>query len=459
MIKKVILSAVASILVSATAMAQQPAATLDELLQRVEQGRVTESKEHKEREARFLGDKAGQDRLLREARNKRTEEERRSERLENNFEQNELKINDLKGQLTTRLGSLKELFGVLTQVSGDTVAQFQNSLTSAQFTDTSRIEFITELGTKMGTSSKLASIEEIERLWLELMNEMRESGKVVRFNRSVIMSNGDQREIDLVRVGVFNLVGEGQYFQYSADTGSVAELPRQPQQSKFVDSAAALYEAGPGDKVVFAVDPTRGQILSLLMDTPTFREQVDQGGTVGYVIVALGIVSLLLALSRLLALSVMSAKVSSQLKNAEPNTNNPLGRVLKVAKDNEDTDRETLELKLSEAIFKERPALESGLAFLKIISVVAPLMGLLGTVTGMINTFQAITLFGTGDPKLMAGGISQDTATTVEGLVVAIPTVLLHTIVSGRSRKVMHILQEQSAGIIAERDESGASHS
>jgi len=155
----------------------------------------------------------------------------------------------------------------------------------------------------------------------------------------------------------------------------------------------------------------------------------------------------------------MSAKVSSQLKNAEPNTNNPLGRVLKVAKDNEDTDRETLELKLSEAIFKERPALESGLAFLKIISVVAPLMGLLGTVTGMINTFQAITLFGTGDPKLMAGGISQALVTTVEGLVVAIPTVLLHTIVSGRSRKVMHILQEQSAGIIAERDESGASHS
>lgn len=457
MIKKVILSAVASIVVSATAFAQQPAASLDELLKRVEQGRVIESQEHKEREARFLSDKAGQERLLREARNKRTEEERRSERLESTFEANELKINDLKGQLTARLGSLKELFGVLTQVSGDTVAQFQNSLTSAQFADSDRIEFITQLGTKMGTSSKLASIAEIERLWLELMNEMRESGKVVRFNRSVIMSNGDQRDIDLVRVGVFNLVGEGQYFQYSADTGSVAELPRQPQQSKFVDSAANLYDATSG-KVVFAVDPTRGQILSLLMDTPTFKEQVDQGGTVGYVIVALGIVSLLLAMSRLIALSLMSAKVSSQLKNPEPNTNNPLGRVLKVAKDNEDTDRETLELKLSEAIFKERPALERGLAFLKIISVVAPLMGLLGTVTGMINTFQAITLFGTGDPKLMAGGISQALVTTVEGLVVAIPTVLLHTIVSGRSRKVMHILQEQSAGIIAERDESGASH-
>jgi len=456
MIKKVIMSAVACLMVSATVMAQEPAANLDDLLKRVEQGRVSETKEHKEREARFLSDKAGQDRLLKEARDKRTAEERRSEQLEGNFEANEIKIADLKDQLTKRLGSLKELFGVLQQVSGDTVAQFQNSLTTAQFPNSDRIEFITQLGTKMGTSSKLASIEEIERLWLELMNEMSESGRVVRFNRSVIMSNGDQRDIDMVRVGVFNLLGDGKYFQYSSDTGSVNELPRQPQQTRFVDSAADLYRATSG-KVAFAIDPTRGQLLSLLMDEPTFKERLDQGGTVGYVIVALGFVSFFLAMWRLIALTLMSAKVSSQLKNKTPKENNPLGRVLKVAADNADTDRETLELKLSEAIFKERPALERGLAFLKIISVVAPLMGLLGTVTGMINTFQAITLFGTGDPKLMAGGISQALVTTVEGLVVAIPTVLLHTIVSGRSRKVMYVLQEQSAGIIAERDESGAS--
>jgi biopolymer transport protein ExbB len=454
MIKKVVLSAIAVLMVSATAMAQEPATNLDDLLKRVEQGRVSETKEHKEREARFLSDKAGQDRLLREARDKRTAEERRSERLEGNFEANETKIADLQDQLTKRLGSLKELFGVLQQVSGDTVAQFQNSLTSAQFPDSDRIAFLSELGTKMGTSSKLASIEEIERLWLELMNEMRESGKVVDFDRAAIMSDGNQQDLTMTRVGVFNLIADGKYFQYSSDTGSVAELPRQPQQARFADSAGVLENAAPGTRAAFAIDPTRGQLLSLLMEEPTFKERLDQGGTVGYVIVALGFVAFILAMWRLIALSLMSAKVSAQLKNATPNQNNPLGRVLKVAADNSDTDRETLELKLSEAIFKERPALERGLAFLKIISVVAPLLGLLGTVTGMINTFQAITLFGTGDPKLMAGGISQALVTTVEGLVVAIPTVLLHTIVNGRSRKVMYILQEQSAGIIAERDES-----
>ena len=114
---------------------------------------------------------------------------------------------------------------------------------------------------------------------------------------------------------------------------------------------------------------------------------------------------------------------------------------------------ETLELKLAEAIFREMPKLTRSLLFIKIISVVAPLMGLLGTVTGMIQTFQAITLYGTGDPKLMAGGISQALVTTVLGLTVAIPMVLLHTLVSGRSKRIVQVLQEQSAGIIAEHSE------
>ncbi|MEC8351463.1 MAG: MotA/TolQ/ExbB proton channel family protein, partial [Pseudomonadota bacterium] len=105
---------------------------------------------------------------------------------------------------------------------------------------------------------------------------------------------------------------------------------------------------------------------------------------------------------------------------------------------------------------REMPKITRNLTLIKIISVVAPLLGLLGTVTGMINTFQAITLFGTGDPKLMAGGISQALVTTVLGLVVAIPTVFLYTLLNTRSKNMLLILQEQSAGIIAERSEKGA---
>jgi len=172
---------------------------------------------------------------------------------------------------------------------------------------------------------------------------------------------------------------------------------------------------------------------------------------VGYVIIGLGVIGLLLALERLVSLSLISGKVSAQLKNDTPDPGNPLGRVLQVAQNLDTNEVETLELKLGEAVYRETPRLTRSLLFIKIISVVAPLLGLLGTVTGMIVTFQAITLFGTGDPKLMAGGISQALVTTVLGLTVAIPIVLLHTLVSGRSKGILHVLQEQSAGIVATR--------
>lgn len=151
----------------------------------------------------------------------------------------------------------------------------------------------------------------------------------------------------------------------------------------------------------------------------------------------------------------MGGKVKRQLKNDKAQQDNPLGRVMAVKDKYPEADTETLELKLSEAILREVPRITRNLTFIKIISVVAPLLGLLGTVTGMINTFQAITLFGTGDPKLMAGGISQALVTTVLGLVVAIPMTLLFATLNTRSKNLVHVLQEQASGIIAERSERG----
>ncbi len=302
----------------------------------------------------------------------------------------------------------------------------------------------------MGTSSELASIEEIERLWFEMQREMTEQGRVVRFTTTVNNTNGIEEEVEVVRVGVYNIVADGKYLQYSPETGNVTELSRQPQQSRYTDSAEDLSDTTDG-QVVFGLDPTRGQILKLLLRSPTFADRIKMGGIVGYIIMALGIVALLIALERLFVLTMTANKVNTQLKSDKPTDNNPLGRVLLASEKHRDADLETLELKLGEAILKETPALTRALMFLKIIAVVAPLLGLLGTVTGMIKTFQIITLFGTGDPTLMAGGISQALVTTVQGLSVAIPTVLLHTLVTGRSKKITHVLQEQSAGIIATR--------
>jgi biopolymer transport protein ExbB len=234
--------------------------------------------------------------------------------------------------------------------------------------------------------------------------------------------------------------------------GVVSELPRQPEQGRFINSTSDLLDATDGF-VRFGLDPTLGGVLSTLVARPNLVERVQQGGLVGYLIIALGIIGLLISLERMVVLGIASRKVTAQLASDTLSQDNALGRVLTVAENNKTADTETLELKLSEAIFKETPALNRALLFIKIISVVAPLMGLLGTVTGMIQTFQAITLYGTGDPKLMAGGISQALVTTVLGLSVAIPMVLLHTLVSGRSKRIVQVLQEQSGGIIASHSE------
>ena len=304
----------------------------------------------------------------------------------------------------------------------------------------------------MASASSLASIEDIERLRYELQREVAEQGKVVRFQQEIATKEGERVTADVVRVGVFNLAFDGGYLTYDASTGNVSELQRQPEQARFTGSAADLLGAS-GGSARFGIDVTRGGILALLVDSPTITDRINQGGIVGYCIIGLGIVGLLIALWRWIGLGSDSRKVTAQLKRDTASTDNPLGRVLAAYESNQQADTETVELKLSEAALKEMPGLTKGLLFIKVISVVAPLMGLLGTVTGMIKTFQIITLYGAGDPKMMAGGISQALMTTVLGLVVAIPMVLIHTLVSGQSKRIINILHSQSAGIIAQHAE------
>jgi biopolymer transport protein ExbB len=428
--------------------------SLDQLLEFVKQGQIADARENRAREQEFARDKANQAAKLKAAEEERARQEQLSTELEDAFEENELLVAAKQAQLKEKLGTLAELFGHLTSTAGDLASTLEFSLTSAQYPD--REVFLEELIAKMSSSDKLPSIEEIERVWYELNREMVESGQVVSFDAEVAKPNGDKLQQKVVRIGVFNVISEdGKYLQFVPSKGSLEELARQPA-GPYIGWARELASSSEGLHR-FGIDPTGpsgGSFLAALINSPNLEERWHQGGYIGYAITALGVFAFLLALIRLAYLAAVSAKVSKQLKSDKANENNPLGRVLKIHEDNPSMDTETLELKLSEGILKETPKLEAGLTLLKIISAIAPLMGLLGTVTGMIITFQAITIFGAGDPKAMAGGISGALVTTVLGLLVAIPTVLLHTIVNGRAQRIIHVLNEQTTGIIAEHTEA-----
>ena len=445
---KIIIALIA--LISIPAYAQQSANTIDQLHDRVQQGKLSDNKENQQRESEFRQKRDQQERMLSEAETTKVNEENRSAELEALFEANEVVNNELQDTLNERLGALKELFGVMQQVSGDARTRFDNSITNVQYPE--RTAFLEDLAKKIGSNSKLPSIAEIERLWSMLLQEMVESGKVVKFTADVIDTNGAKVPTEVVRVGLFNIVADGKYLNYSPETKNVTEIPRQPEGRRFTGSTSELFDPS-DEKVAFGLDPTLGGVLASLVARPNLVERVQQGGIVGYLVILLGLFGVSIAGQRWFILQAADKAVTAQLESSTISDDNALGRVLGVYENNKSVDTDTLELKLAEAVFKETPELNKGLLIIKVISVVAPLMGLLGTVTGMIKTFQAITLYGTGDPKLMAGGISQALVTTVLGLTVAIPTTLLHTIVSGRSRRVTQIIQEQAAGIIANHSE------
>jgi biopolymer transport protein ExbB len=288
-----------------------------------------------------------------------------------------------------------------------------------------------------------------------MQQEMTESARVVKYNGDVALPNGDTVNRSITRIGAFNAVSDGEYLSYNGDIGHLQVLPRQPDAG-VIASARALESATSGFTKV-GIDPTGGvggQVMANLVNFPTVEEQVrNNSGIIGFIIIGVGIVGILLGFYRLIVLTLVSMKVRSQLKSDKPSKNNPLGRVLLVAESNPNADTETLELKLGEAILQETPALESLLTLIKMVATIAPLGGLLGTVTGMITVFQQITVYGAGDPTIMAGGISVALMTTVLGICVAIPTIFMHTVVKSRSDNIIHILEEQATGMIAQKAE------
>ena len=428
--------------------------TVEALLQLVKEGKTKEQSANADREAKFMANKNEQAAILAAEKRELARQERIADQLEAEYKKNEEILRVKEEAYQKELGSLVELFGHLQSSAGEAAVQFSGSLTSPQY-GLERVDFLNDLTSKMSETTELPTIREIEGLWYELQREMVASGQVVSFETTVIDVDGESSTCNVTRVGLFNAVCDGKYLEYVAATGQYAFLPRQPA-GRFTKTAKSVGNADAGEQVRFGIDPTGptgGSLLANLIQTPSLAERAAQGREVGYAIIFVGLIGIGLAFWKLWSLYVLGKAVRAQAGSKTLDVRNPLGRVLKVGEENFKKDIDTLELKLAEAIMAERPSIERGIGAVRIISVVAPLAGLLGTVTGMIVTFQMITLYGTGDPKLMDGGISQALVTTVLGLLVAIPTTLLHSFTASSAKGIISVLEEQSTGILAERAE------
>ncbi len=438
---------------TAGAFAQtQPATSLNELLNRVRQDTREASQENQQRLNEFQSSRNQQQALLSTARGELSSLERQADQLTNQYEANQVAIDEQADILRQRQGAFGEVFGTARQVAGEFAAVINGSIVSAQFPG--RADALEALA----SSNVLPTREELDFIPRRVIEEMIHQRSVVTFN-SVVFGVNSGEPVSVTRVGPFvafsNHNNNQRFAQWSQEDTTnewrLADLARQPP-AQFAAGASALYSADPGEVVMGVLDPSRGPLLEIYKDVPNLNERIDQSGTVGLFIIGLLAFSGAFGVFRIFMLFTTQAAVNGQKRKTKAG-NNPLGRVMKAYESVKDRDTETIELKLDNAILQETPKLDFGLNFLKLAAGIAPLMGLLGTVTGMIKTFTQITLFGTGDPKVMAGGISEALMTTVLGLIAAIPLLFIHSFAASFARGVQAVLEEQAAGMVARHAE------
>ena len=366
-----------------------------------------------------------------------------SQRLISEFDENEKILSELEEKLTLKLGNLGEMFGVVKQVSGQTRGEFKNSITNID--NPNRDLFLKNLA----ESKKLPDLADISGLWVELLKEIRNAETIKTFTTEVLSADGDNSELEVLRIGTFSITQDGNFLKHLIDTNQVEFLPSQPsgvnkrKLRRLQGSSEGIYEVD--------IDPTRGAILDKLIQKKTFFQRIADGGFVGYVIILLGLGGVALASERIYVLRNTLDSIREQENSADIIQNNLLGSLLQTAKENVNESLDSLELILDEKIQSITPTIEIRVKAIKLIATVAPLLGLLGTVIGMIETFQAITLFGTGDPKLMAGGISQALVTTMLGLIVAAPLLFMHSYAENYSKSIISFLEEKASGIVANK--------
>jgi len=445
----------AALIAAGAGMAQaQDRISLEDVLRaaRAEQAAAREA--DRQRESEFLRERNRQQARLNEVRAGVRAAEAESDRLEAEFKANDGRIEELTLELQTAQGEFGELFGAARSAAGDFAAQLQDSVISAQFPG--RVKPLQEIA----QSDTLPSEAQLRFVTDVMFEQIVAQANVAKFEATVVNKAGESVTETITRIGPFSAFNDsGSYFTMDKTEAGIArlnQLARDPGTANATGNAASVARFTGSGVTAGTIDPSLGALLGLVIETPTLEDRFMSGGLVGFIITGILALGSLIGVVRLLALLQTKAAVRGQMRKKSGSKGNPLGRILMAYESNMNADVETLGLKLDDAVLKELPKLDAGLNLVKVLAAVAPLLGLLGTVIGMIQTFQQITLFGTGDPQIMAGGISFALVTTVMGLIAAIPLLLLHAFASGTAKSVASILEEQAAGMIAEHAEARA---
>jgi len=426
--------------------------SIGDLLNKVRSDSAATEAANRDREAKFRQRRDQQAGLLAEARRELAQLERKASSVQSTFDANGRTVASLEGELRAAQGDFGEVFGLARSKAGEFKAILDSSLITAQYPQRTQV-----LGT-VAESKALPDSDQLNAIWQTMLQEIKAQRQVATFEAPVA-NVADGAAQSVTRVGPFSVftAQSADFLQYTAPSGDegqilLAKLPRQPGGA--ISSAASNVANSSGGIVYAPIDPTRGELLKSFERVPDTGERIAQGGTIGKIILILLAIGVVFGVLNIIRLALAKMAIGGQKRKAQPSKSNALGRIMMAYDGAKNKDADTVELKLDEAILRESPKFEFGLNFLKLAAGIAPLLGLLGTVTGMIKTFQAMMIYGTGDPQLMAGGISEALVTTMLGLIAAIPLLILHSFCSSLARSIQGTLEEQSAGIVARHVES-----
>jgi biopolymer transport protein ExbB len=404
---------------------------INELLELVKTNKSIFLNEDNKRLNSFITKVSDRQALLDDAKTKLANEIDRNINLEASFEQNEKTLAELEEKLEIKVGVLGELFGVTRQYAGELLAASENSVVFYEFPN--RPEVLKDIG-----QEKVHNLDQLENLWISYFDEIVAGSEIKNFEATITSPNGENIVGEVTRYGLFSASYDGKFVKPVSSLDSFQLLAKQPEKT-FTKTLSKHKRAD--EYTNLAIDPTRGFLLSLYLDKANWFERIAQGKSIGFVIIFIGFIGLAFSIFKIIRLREYSNEV---LNNKSDNIPSQMESLIK-----DGTSRESKENIIDEFIINYSGKIEWGNNWVKFFAAVAPLLGLLGTVIGMIETFQAITLFGTGDPKQMAGGISQALVTTMLGLIVAAPLLGMYTYLSEKTESIVQVLEEKASYILS----------